>query len=311
MKKFLFKLSVALMLALALHIVAGFFAGGKTDEYYLRFTGHQQNSLVIGSSRAAQAMVPSVFEQYKDQLNYEGPMYNFAFTALSSPYGELYLQKIKEKLNPSVSNGLFILAVEPYSIAIQKTEDKNFKLPETKNVLSKTQDVNCTPNYEYLIRNYNKGWGHLFLEHLGLTTNEMVLQPDGWLEVIVPMDSVSIAKRTKGKVKNHQGSIGEYELSPMRVEYLEKTISFLQKHGKVYVVRLPISKAIYDIEKQILPEFDQVIQGVVSKMNVPYNDLNGASALFQYKDGHHIGHESAFDCSDSVARWVMELKMER
>ncbi len=309
MKKFLLKISVALLIALALHITAGFFAGGKTDEYYLRFTGHTQKSMFIGSSRAAQALVPFVFEKHKAELGYEGDMYNFAFTALSSPYGELYLQKITEKLDPATTNGLFVIAVEPYSIAIQVTDSvKDFKLPETRNVLSKTHCVNCTPNFEYLVNNYNKGWGHLFLEHFNLTTSEMELQPDGWLEVIVPMDSISIAKRSKGKILNHKNSIGEYKLSPMRVDYLEKTIAFLQQHGKVYVVRLPISKAIYDIEKQILPEFDNVIHGVVSKMNVPYNDLNGASSLFQYKDGHHIGHESAFDCSDSLVRWVRSFR---
>ena len=38
MRGFLIKTSMALLLALAAHLVAGLFADGRTDDYYLRFT---------------------------------------------------------------------------------------------------------------------------------------------------------------------------------------------------------------------------------------------------------------------------------
>ncbi len=309
MKKFLFKISIAVCLALILHIIAGFYAGGKTDAYYLRFTGQPQQSMIIGTSRAAQGMVPSQFNQLIKENGFEGPMYNFAFTSLTSPFGKVYLNKIEQKLNPKVKNGLFILTVEPYSICIPLTDStgRKAKLPELKGALYNTHFTNVTPNYEYLLHNYTNGWGHMFLEHFNFTVNEMDLQSDGWLEVDVTMDSLSIAKRSKGKISNHRKSVGQYVLSPMRVDYLEKTIVFLQQHGKVFMVRLPVSQPIYDVELDILPEFSDVIARTAEKMNVPYNDMNGAKELYQYKDGHHIGRESAFDCSDSVARWVSGL----
>jgi hypothetical protein len=309
MKKFLIKLSIASGIALLLHLVAGFFASGKTDAYYLRFTGKAQKSLIIGTSRAAQGMVPSQFDQYQKEIGYEGPMYNFAFTSITSPFGEVYYDKILQKLDPTTKNGLFIVTVEPYSICIPLRDSSAVvrKLPETTGALYNTHFTNVTPNFEYLLHNYSNGWGHLFLEHYNLTKTEMVLQENGWLEVNVPMDSLSIAKRSKGKIQNHKKSVGEYVYSPMRVEYLEKTIALLKQHGKVYIVRLPISKAIYDIEKEILPEFEDAILRTAVKMNVPYNDMNNARDLYQYKDGHHIGRASAFDCSDSVARWVRGL----
>ena len=306
MRKFLVKTSIAVFIALVLHLIAGFYAGGKTDAYYLRFTGQSKRSMIIGTSRASQGMVPSQFDPLIQSAGFEGPMYNFAFTSLTSPFGEVYLNKIQQKLDPSVKNGLFIVTVEPYSICIAPTDStgRKAKLPELSGALYTTHYANVTPNYEYLLHNYTNGWGHLFLEHFNLTVNEMDLQHDGWLKVDVAMDSISIAKRAKGKISNHRKSVGQYVLSPMRVEYLEKTIAYLQQHGKVFMVRLPVSQPIYDIELDILPEFSDVMIRTAEKMNIPYNDMNGAKELYQYKDGHHIGRESAYLCSDSVARWM-------
>lgn len=306
MRRFLIKISVAASLALALHLIAGYFADGLTDPYYLKFTGNPPSSLVIGTSRASQAIVPERFAALFHEQNFEGPMMNFSFTALSSPYGEVYLRAIQKKINPQTKNGLFIVAVDPYSLAeaVPDAVGKKPALPETKGALYHTRTFNSTPNYEYLLRNYNHGWGYLWFQHIDLFHNETVLQPDGWLRIDVPMDSVSIAKRSKGKIENHRKSIGMYTLSPMRLQYLEETIRFLQQHGEVYLLRLPVSSVIYDIEKDILPGFEEAVQEIAAKTSVPYRNMNDQWQLFQYKDGHHMGKESALACSDSLVNWI-------
>ena len=64
MKKFLVKVGVALLMVLAVHgITVLVFGNGKIDGFYLRFTTPKQHSLVIGNSRAAQGIVPSVVNE--------------------------------------------------------------------------------------------------------------------------------------------------------------------------------------------------------------------------------------------------------
>src|SRR5689334_18034252 len=114
MSSFLRKTAMALLLVALIHLGAGFLANGTTDEYYLRFTTGKQRSMMLGGSRAAQGLHPSVFNNVDAPSLFAGPMYNFAFTMGHSPYGATYREAIARKLDPDTRNGLFILQVDPW-----------------------------------------------------------------------------------------------------------------------------------------------------------------------------------------------------
>jgi hypothetical protein len=304
MRTFITKLLIACAFGVLLHLGFAFFADGKTDAYYLRFTGDKKPSLVIGTSRAAQGFIPDRFNHCLEARSLSGPLFNFSFTSISSPFGEIYYHAITEKIDTTSGKGLFIVTVEPNAVGLRHSDKAGGSLPETTGQLASTHLYNQTPNFEYLIRNYHFGWGRLWLQHSGFFAGELELQSDGWLKVDVPMDSASVARRTKSKLKGFEQAQGKWGISSYRLEWMEKTIRFLQRHGEVFMVRLPISSIVLDYENKLMPEFDEAVRSIAANCHVPYNDMSGLGSHYAYKDGHHISKDSAIPFCDSVAHWI-------
>ncbi len=171
-------------------------ADGYTDEFYIRFTTPQKSSMILGTSRAAQG-VPC--QEFKKRFGKD--MFNFAFTVYHSSYSPTYLESVRKKLDPQSKDGLFILTVDPWSIS-SITEDPNDSVHfrELDLSLGKTKYVNLKPNYFYLLNNLNGAF------HKVIWTNNKntFLHDDGWLEVNIDMDSVSVANRTKTKIASYR-----------------------------------------------------------------------------------------------------------
>ena len=89
---------------------------GGVDAFYGRFASPAAGSLVLGTSRAAQGIRPAVLAA-RLAGQFEGPLLNYAFTLTHSPYGPAYLASIRRKLRPGVRHGLFIVAVDPWSLS--------------------------------------------------------------------------------------------------------------------------------------------------------------------------------------------------
>ena len=146
------KIGGTILLVAIAHIVVAFFGDGKTDAYYLRLTTPKQKSLILGTSRAAQGIFPEEFQDLIDTFNFEGPLYNFAFTALNSPYGEHYFSAIQQKLDPAAKNGLFVLTVDPWSLSsLQSNTKNNLGGREADLFLGNLNCYTCNPNFEYLL----------------------------------------------------------------------------------------------------------------------------------------------------------------
>ena len=94
---------------------------GGVDAFYGRFTSPPAGSLVLGTSRAAQGIRPAVLTARLGG-QFEGPVLNYAFTLTHSPYGPAYLRSIQRKLRPETKNGLFIVAVDPWSLSLTGPE---------------------------------------------------------------------------------------------------------------------------------------------------------------------------------------------
>lgn len=82
------------------------FNAGYLDTNYTRLTTDRAPSLIIGTSRAAQGLLPKVFKEIAPQMQ------NFAFTILHTPFGPSYLELINKKLKQDTKNGLNIIAVD-------------------------------------------------------------------------------------------------------------------------------------------------------------------------------------------------------
>ncbi len=313
MKKFIIKILISAAIVFLIYLFTGFLADGSTDGYYLRFTSPKQNSLILGTSRAAQGLLPSVFDSVLTGYLPDKGMYDFAFTDIHSRYGPVYLKAILKKINPEVKNGVYILAVDPWSVSSDTSNPNNTdKFIENSLSLAKVKSFTSSPNYEYLIKCYPANWGSIILNRIQNTLYNKFpahftwsyLHDDGWLEVNIPMDSTSMAKRIAEKVKEYSDFSTIRSISSVRLNYLEKTISTLKMHGHVFLVRLPISKQMLEVERNYLPDFDYIISNIASKYQIPYINLIDESTKYVYTDGNHLYKSCGKEVSVEVARII-------
>jgi hypothetical protein len=315
MKRFIIKIVIPIFGIFVIYAMTGLLADGYTDGYYIRFATPRQNSLIIGTSRAAQGLLPSVFDSIlHENGNFQG-IFNFAFTAVHSPYGPVYYKAISKKLLPETKNGLFILAVDPWSVSSDRSDPENPELfDETKLALASTKSFSVSPNYGYLIKNYNRNWGSIILNHFkAYVFNKFpshftwaFLHDDGWLEVFVPMDSSSVSGRIKGKVREYEKNYASQIISSLRLDYLEKTVKMLTPHGDVFMVRLPVYKEIRQIENRYPYDFDQIMQDMAQRNNVPFLNLIDESDQYTYTDGNHLHKSSGKEVSAKLANMIKE-----
>lgn len=310
MKKFLFKVTIAVAVVIAVHgITLLLFANGKIDASYLKFTTSRQHSLVLGNSRAAQAVVPDVFDEYLHGLDFQGPLFNFGFSLSTSPYGPYYLESIKRKLDTTTTRGLFILSVDPWSISRDAilTSDNPAHYNESRTFPYNVRFANVNPNLEYLIKNYYKGWGDMIIANT-IRTVQAELHPNGWLEITIPMNKKRHKQRIRGKVKLYrEQNFYVKTYSPTRLDYLKKTIQYLKQYGEVFLVRIPLDAGLAEVEHEYLPEFDELMEACSSELNVPYLNYFGDNSLYQTTDGNHLYKESAKIFSKKLAEDIKRM----
>ena len=297
MKKFI-TLSISLSsISLLIFFSILAFADGQTDAFYLRFTTPKQKNLIIGTSRAAQGLLPQVFEE---KLNCD--MFNYAFTVSHSPYGPIYMESIKKKLDQNVRNGIFIVAVDPWSISSTSVNPNDIHSFRENNLcLGNTGKVNINPNFQYLINNYSGRYAKI----ISPTNNKVLLHRNGWLEVTVEMDSISTANRINKKVADYHLKQERWHYSQTRVEYLIRIVSLLERHGSVYIVRLPVHDRIKEIEEVFMPNFEYKIGDAIA-LSHGFLDLTKTNDSYIYTDGNHLHKKSGTHVSGLVAKWIIK-----
>jgi hypothetical protein len=297
MKNIRFKIILFFLPIFVFVIGAIFLADGRnTDSYYLHFTSPKQQNLILGCSRAAQGLRPSVFEQVLGKR-----FYNYSFTMIHSPFGPTYNNSIKRKLHPDTKNGVFIITVEPWpisSISSKPNDPETFR--EKSLCLDNTKIVNIKPNPFYVIKNLNGQFYDIWANK----ESNVVLHDNGWLEVNVDMDSAVVEERIKEKVEIYQDEyIQQFKFSDLRLEYLIGLIEFLNEHGKVYLLRLPFHPEMKALEDQFMPDFDIKIQKAI-ELSAGNLDLTNKNSEFIYTDGNHLHKEDAVEVSRMVAEWI-------
>jgi hypothetical protein len=304
MRVLLIKLALlTLLCGLSCALYGGFLANGRTDAFYLRFTAPPQKSLVLGSSRGAQGIVPAVFNE--SGLAFDGPLYNLSFTLSSSPYGPVYREFVERKLSREATGGLFLLEVSP--LALSESSDLPVgsaptEFPEKDILIGKVRFNSARPNFEYLARCYKDSFYKIAWNHF--REKKMLLHDDGWLEVTVPMDSASVARRTRSKVEDYRDVFAKNRLSEARLEALEETIQLLLPRGRVFLVRLPISDELRQLEEPSAPQFDARMTEIAARNGIRYLNLFPESGRYATTDGNHLGKESARRVSQEILRRI-------
>ena len=266
------------------------FIGGEDDPNYRRFTSPPAPSLVIGSSLCGTGIDPTVINE--SELRFAGPLYNYCFAVSSSSYGPYYLESIKKKLQGH-SDGLFIVEVNPWTLSVREpgTTENGFR--EADRFIAKMRIVSMNPNLEYIINHYSKSpietiWDNI----LGHKENKYV-DNSGWLRVNASMDRDKVQERKEGLLERYRGKAEQWSLSPERVGYLGETISFLEGHGRVFVVRMPVSEEMLQVEQAYIPEFSSLVDSVATRHDGIYLDYSNESGEYQTTDGHHLWQEDA------------------
>ena len=265
---------------------------GGVDAFYGRFTGPPAGSLVLGTSRAAQGIRPAVLAARLGG-QFAGPLLNYAFTLTHSPYGPAYLASIRRKLRPQVRNGLFVLAVDPWSLSLTGPEGV---YPEDNSFIGQLHQVSQNPNLAYLARYQTKPLYRLPLDYATATER---LHPDGWLEVRIGTDSAQVAARTDRKVWEYRRLAASQHLSAGRLRALRATIAFLQPHGRVLLVRLPVGPALRQLEQAYRPDFDALMRQAAADFAVPYLDYSARP--YATIDGNHLQRDASASFSRRLA----------
>ncbi|HEX8278894.1 MAG TPA: hypothetical protein VF540_09375, partial [Segetibacter sp.] len=193
MKRFIKGLMLFSILPVSLIVLCFFLADGTIDTFYLRFTTPSQNSFILGTSRAAQGLQPDIIDSFLNQNGFASKLFNYSFTVAHSPYGPVYYEAIRKKLDKNTQNGIFIIAVDPWSIS-SGTKDPNDStaFEENKLCLATTKAINSVrPNIDYLINSYAEPIFSIYIKRIKNLLREppLVLHKNGWLEVKVNMDS--------------------------------------------------------------------------------------------------------------------------
>jgi hypothetical protein len=272
--------------------------GGQVDAFYGRFTSPPAGSLIVGTSRAAQGIRPAVLEEALGG-RFDGPLLNYSFTLTHSPYGPAYLRSIKRKLRPEVKNGLFIVAVDPWSLSLTGSEGS---FPEDNSFIGQLDQVSQNPNLPYLTRYQTKPLYRLLLDYATATER---LHPDGWLEVNIGIDSAQVRARTARKLQDYRVLATRQHFSTGRMQALVETIELLKQHGRVCVVRLPVGAGLLQLEQAYQPNFDQLMRETAANLAVPYLDYS--TRPYATTDGNHLQRDASQEFSRELARDVQAV----
>lgn len=296
MRKFLLHSALFLFLVLGTIFLVFSQADGYTDPFYARFTTPRQNSLIVGTSKAAQGIRP---DELKKVLK-DHSIFNYAFTVAHSPYGPAYLKGIQRKLSEETTNGIFIVTVDAWSIA-DSGEDPNdeTQFDENRSFLNKLGTVSTKPNVPYLLSYYKNSYAKIF-ERDPIA----FLHNDGWFEISAKMDAKTVEHRIINKAESLKKKRKEFRLSQTRLSYLYKTIAYLQGHGEVYLVRLPVHPSLTEVDNAVIPNFEDLMSELTQQTGAPYLDLSGENKNYIYTDGIHLYKDSATEVSKRIALWI-------
>lgn len=303
MKRFISQL-VFFFTSILLSILGVFFlADGSSDAFYLKLTTPKKTALIIGSSRAAQGLQPEIM----NDILPVNDLYNFAFSRIHTPYGKPYLELIQKKLKPADEN-MFIVEVNPWSIAQSKGDTfSNLPFKEVKSFTGLVNHVDQKPNFTYLLKCFEGSYIKILTNKNGNDHKDLLeVKHDGWFEVQLDDDLKQRQNRTKNALSHYKKLAQDYHPNnELRFDYLKRTIAYLKVHGVVYLIRLPISPEMLQIENRFDEAFDINMDQIAKDMGVLYLNFSHLDQDFTFTDGHHLNIESGKRFSALLAQKIV------
>lgn len=301
MKKFLIKISFYIVGVITVLLFLGTYADGNTDDNYRHFTGPKPSNIILGDSRGSQALVPDVLDgKFKDRK-----FDNFSLNLTESPYGKVYFEAVKKKLNPDTKNGIFILTVDPWNVSIGNNVKSEKDYSENVSALADVHFYDMSPNYEYLLKHYTRSWFNIFREREAVVRSNTYLHKNGWMEVTVDVHPDTLKVREASKIRQYEDFVKTQKVSQDRLNAFEDIIKYLKNKGTVYIVRIPGFKGIMDIENRYSPDFSERIQAIANKNNVKFFDFSSRYNKYIYTDGNHMYKESSKVFTGQIADSIL------
>jgi hypothetical protein len=270
------------------------------DRFYNKFRD-KANSMIIGGSRALFGINP-------DSLNRSGwmkaPVLNFSFTVATSPYGETYYDAIVKKIQEDDTGGVFILDVNPITISASK---KNSSLPEDQLILSRLKVFNMDPNLDYILENGGHPLYQFLFDRSAALPDGEIPHTSGWLEGITKTDSIHFEARTEKGITAYRKVFGETGVSDFRLAWLRKIVDELSAHGRVYLVRLPVSLRMRSLEQEYYPDFSDRMHQLIAGTKAKYFDFSERTG-YVFNDIHHLSAGSACAFSSFLADTLSKIR---
>ncbi len=307
-KKLIIKLGVFGLICLGIVTFILVNYGGYIDYFYEKFTSPNAKSLIIGDSRSFQGIQPVVLDEVFEGKEYDTPFLNYSFTIAQSIIGPLYNQSIYRKLDTSTDNGIYVICISPEMLVQHEDYDNaSGEYREAGQPPHNMRFVSVNPNYEYLIKNFS------FFHFRTLFRKKARVHKNGWLEETnLPRDTKVFEEWKQAQIDIFLKDVEKYELSPTRIQSLNDLITELDKHGHVFLTRMPISKEFLKYEDKYFPEFDHTIDSIANLKKVAYFDFNKGDIVYKTYDGHHVdkfaGKEFTKVLGDSI---LQSIKRER
>ncbi len=301
MKGFLSKLLLFGGFAFITHVIAGYHMNGNTDTNYLRFTPSKNTGMILGNSRAAQAISP-------DDLKAHLGLFNAAFALNTSPYGEVYHRYIKKQLNEEARDQVFVFCVDPWSLSSPFDPQTGQEgMVEESKFIATTSSI-ADPNWEFMIEQYAYGWGNIIREHYRPTSG-MFLHTNGWLEVNRVYDAVRAEKRRANKLKGYKAEVFvSNRPSDYRKKELRKMLQEMKGYGKVMMVRLPIHPDFFEMEQAFWPSFENEMEQLAQEEGVIFWSPKEMNTELPFNDGHHMNIKGSHRFGEILNQRIVALK---
>ena len=221
------------------------------------------------------------------------------------------MESIKKKLDPATKDGIFVVIVEPTALMVtrSKPDSPEYYFENDKSV-AKTNFVNMNPNLEYLLESYDYSLTRALNLKIIPPKNPMAdiqILDNGRMEVKMIKDFTPEKRieENKQKMVDFQKRVDELKWSEKRLNYLRQTIIFLQKHGKVFLFRLPLAKVPYEIEDEAVPFFDEKMKEISKEYGISYLNYKFIPDNYQFLDEVHLERKSMNEFSKKLGEKIV------
>ncbi len=281
---------ISVCLSIIIYIVVLFSDYLKVDLFYNSFTSIHQGSIIAGTSRGRYAFRPKGFE---NSLNLK----NFCFTRSKSPYNNSYTKFLIDFTNPD-SQSIAIFCVSP--ISFENTfEEKNEYFKKFNFVKTDFKKVNL----EYLLEEKITPLD-IVVENIKILFRNYFFGKDNEND----NRALIISNRTIKEVNEYP--IPE-ELDISYIKNLGKLINHFNKTSKVFLVRTPVIKALYEKENKLIPNFNSCMDSIADFYKIKYFDLN--LHLFKpelkFYDISHVNKRESMRISEQLELLINSVEM--